>query len=103
MKGKLAAAFAALLISATASADCTSGYFRKDGTYVQGYCRSAPNANRYDNYGSQSMGGSQRDEFSRNPYYNKTSPSYGYGDNDRDGLPNSYDPKPNANAHAYGC
>lgn len=80
------------------------GYMRSDGTYVQGYTRSAPNANRFDNYGSQSMGGSQRDEFSRAPAYNRSSPSYGYGDNDRDGLSNSFDPKPNSRCnYAFGC
>lgn len=80
------------------------GYMRSDGTYVQGYTRSTPNANRYDNYSSQTMGGSQRDEFSRTPAYNKTSPGYGYGDNDRDGLNNSFDPKPNNRCnYGYAC
>lgn len=83
-----------LAVALPASADCVAGYVRKDGTYVQGYCRSTPNQNRYDNFGSQSMGGKQRDEFSRAPTYNKSSPSYSYGDNDQDGLFNNFDPKP---------
>ena len=28
-----------------------SGHTRRDGTYVEPYYRSAPNANRWDNYG----------------------------------------------------
>ncbi len=72
-------------------ADCVAGYVRKDGTYVNGYCRSTPNANRYDNYGSQSMGGKQRDEFSRVPATNKQNSLYGISDNDGDGIPNAYD------------
>ena len=27
------------------------GYYRKNGTYVQSYVRSSPNALKYDNYG----------------------------------------------------
>jgi hypothetical protein len=77
-----------------AQADCVAGYFRKDGTYVNGYCRSTPNANRYDNYGSQSMGGTQRDEFSRSPATNKSNGLYNAYDNDRDGLLNGYDRTP---------
>lgn len=92
-----------LSIALPTSADCVAGYFRKDGTYVQGYCRSTPNQNRYDNYSSQSMGGKQRDEFSSSPSYNKTSPSYSFGDNDRDGLLNRYDPKPESKCnYAFG-
>ena len=54
----------------------TNGYFKKDGTYVQGYQKSEPNEHRYDNRNSQSNGGSQRDEYSNPPAYNKSSPSY---------------------------
>lgn len=81
-------------VTFSASADCVSGYVRKDGTYVQGYCRSTPNASRYDNFGSQTMGGTQRDEFSRTPAFNRSSPSWTYGDNDNDGTPNSIDNAP---------
>lgn len=33
-----------------AHADPTSGYFRKDGTYVAPYNRSSPNSTNHDNY-----------------------------------------------------
>ena len=52
------------LISSSAFADvCVSGYFRKDGTYVDGYCRTSPNSSKSDNYGS---------EGNYNPYTGKT-------------------------------
>jgi len=88
------------------SADYVQGYMKKDGTYVQGHMRSAPNASRYDNYGSQSMGGSQRDEFSRGGgATNKRNGAYGMYDNDRDGYYNRFDPKPEkkCNYGTYGC
>ena len=60
------------------------GYTRRDGTYVEGHMRSAPNQNRYDNYNAENsvyggtpytgQRGHQRDEFSDPPTYN---PSYG--------------------------
>lgn len=56
-------------------------YVRKDGTYVQGHARSAPNDVRVDNYGARNsvyganpytgQRGSQRDEFSAPPAYNQ--------------------------------
>jgi hypothetical protein len=99
----IAVAVSMFSVSAFA-AEYVQGYFRKDGTYVQGHYKSSPNANRYDNLSSQSMGGSQRDEFSRTPSYNKSSPMYGAGDNDGDGYLNSYDPKPNSKCnYSYGC
>jgi hypothetical protein len=30
-----------------------SGYFKKDGTYVEGYFRSSPNSTNRDNYSTQ--------------------------------------------------
>lgn len=54
----------------------TNGYTKKDGSYVQGYQRSDPNENRYDNRNSQTNGGSQRDEYSNPSTYNKSNPSY---------------------------
>lgn len=104
MRARFLAVIGLFLVTGVASADCVSGYTRANGTYVQGYCRSSPNSSRYDNYGSQSMGGSQRDEFSRSPAYNKSSPGYSFGDNDRDGLSNGYDPRPNSSCNnPYGC
>ncbi len=52
------------------------GYFKKDGTYVQGYLRSDSNENRYDNRNSRSNGGTQRDEYSAPPAYNRSNPNY---------------------------
>lgn len=89
-------AVAMIMVAPIALADTqVEGYYRKDGTYVQPHTRSSPNQNRYDNYGSQSRGGSQRDEYS--PYggaTNRSNPSWGRYDNDGDGTPNSMDSSP---------
>lgn len=104
MKKIIFVAALSVLGASAFAAEYVQGYFRKDGTYVQGHYKSAPNANRYDNLSSQSMGGSQRDEFSRTPSYNKSNPMYGAGDNDGDGLYNSYDPAPDSTCnYSYGC
>ncbi|MGB0218786.1 MAG: hypothetical protein ACPGJF_05585 [Sinimarinibacterium flocculans] len=104
MKQLLTALALAIVSTSTFATEYVQGYFRKDGTYVQGHYKSSPNANRYDNLSSQSMGGSKRDEFSRNPAYNKANPMYGAGDNDGDGYLNSYDPAPNSKCnYGYGC
>lgn len=72
-----------------------NGYYKKDGTYVQGHYRSSPDSYRYNNRSSQSRGGSQRDEYSSGlGATNKSNSSYGWRDNDNDGLSNSYDRKP---------
>ena len=73
---------AALFVSNTALADKNvSGYTRSDGTYVQPYTRSDSNQYKYDNYSSKGNSnpytgqqGSQRNEYSTPPSYNK---SYG--------------------------
>lgn len=86
-----------LLLLASASAQAggyVQGYTRRDGTYVPGYYRSVPNANRFDNYSSRTYGGSQRDEFSSVPAYNQSNPAYNFGDNDNDGLSNGIDRTP---------
>ncbi len=86
------------LVGVFSDADAGSrvrGYTRRDGTYVQPYTRSSPDSYRSNNKGSQSYGGSQRDEYSSGMgATNKKNSSYGYRDNDNDGLSNSYDPKP---------
>lgn len=84
------------ICSAPVSADkWVNGYTKKDGTYVQGHMKNSPDSNRYNNKSSQSFGGSQRDEFSSGlGATNKSNSSYGYRDNDNDGLSNSFDPKP---------
>ena len=72
------------------------GYTKKDGTYVQGHFKSEPDQYRHNNQQSQSYGGKQRDEFSSGTgATNKSNPSYNYRDNDRDGVYNPYDAKPN--------
>lgn len=38
---------------ANAADQYVNGYYRKDGTYVQSYHRSAPDDNFYNNYSSQ--------------------------------------------------
>lgn len=59
-----------------------NGYFRSNGTYVQGHYRSRPNAYRYDNYSYN--GGSW---YNRSYYYPTRNYSYrwytpSYYDND---------------------
>lgn len=74
-----------------------NGYTKKDGTYVSGYYRSDSDANRYNNQGSQSNGGSQRDEHSSGTgATNKSNGSYGWRDNDSDGASNPYDRYPDS-------
>jgi len=87
-----------LAFSSAASADkWVNGYSRKDGTYVQGHTRSSPDEYRYNNRGSQSSGGSQRDEYSAGTgATNKSNSSYGWRDNDRDGASNPYDRNPDS-------
>lgn len=76
------------------------GYTKKNGTYVSGYYKSDANSARYDNKSSQSNGGSQRDEYSSPAATNKSNPSWGYSDNDGDGISNAYDRSP-ANMSEY--
>lgn len=87
-----------LLVSASASADTyVQGHTRSDGTYVQGYTRSSPDSSSNNNYGSQSNGGSQRDEYSSGTgATNKSNSTYGWRDNDKDGAMNPYDRKPDS-------
>ena len=100
---------AGILAAGAALADHhVQGYTRKDGTYVQGHTASDPDQNRYNNRSSESLGGTKRDEFSAGGgATNKRNPAYGAYDNDRDGLINPYDPKPeskrNCSPGAYGC
>jgi len=72
-----------------------NGYTRKDGTYVQGHTKSSPDEYRYNNKGSQTYGGNQRDEYSSGTgATNRSNSSYGWRDNDRDNVSNPYDRKP---------
>jgi hypothetical protein len=85
-------------LSGTAFADTyVKGYTRKDGTYVQGHTKSSPDEYRYNNKGSQSYGGSKRDEYSSGTgATNRSNSSYGWRDNDSDGMINPYDRKPDS-------
>ena len=96
---KRTALFIALVaLSGTALADqYVNGYYRKDGTYVQGHTKSSPDAYRSNNRDSQTYGGSQRDEYSSGTgATNKSNSSYGWRDNDSDGVSNPYDKKPDS-------
>ena len=64
-------------LAATANEN-VRGYMKKDGTYVDPHHRTSPNNRRYDNYSSQGnqnlytgQPGSERNEFSNPPAYNK--------------------------------
>ena len=70
-----------------------NGYIRRDGTYVAPYTRSNPDQYRYNNYGSQSNGGYQRDEYSRTQ-----NQGYNLYNNSNEGQTNYYDYKP----YGYG-
>lgn len=88
---KLIAALIASILAASAFADnYTRGYIKRDGTSVDGHYKTEPNQSRSDNYSSQGntnpytgQRGSQRNEYSDPPAYNKSSPSYS--------SPNPYD------------
>ena len=81
--------------SIAADSNNVKGHFRKDGTYIQGHTRSSPDKFRYNNKGSQTYGGNQRDEYSSGTgATNRTNSSYRWRDNDRDGVINAYDKKP---------
>ena len=47
------------------------GYVKRDGTYVAPHQKSNPDQKRFNNQGSKTNGGKQRDEFSNPPAYNK--------------------------------
>jgi hypothetical protein len=44
---------------------------KKNGTYVAPHQKNNPDKHRYNNRGSRTNGGKQRDEFSSPPAYNK--------------------------------
>jgi|GEM_PF-761450 hypothetical protein len=80
-----------------------NGYSKSDGTYVQGHYRSSPDSYRYNNRNSQSNGGSQRDEYSSGMgATNRSNPSWGYRDNDNDGISNSFDSSPESKSNCIG-
>lgn len=76
---------ALLLLPAFASAEYVQGHTRKDGTYVQGYNRSSADSNKHNNYSSEGnynpytgQKGTERNEYSSKPSYNKSNPNCGY-------------------------
>jgi hypothetical protein len=74
-----ALALTALLLSGVSVASLAGtthvhSHYDRKGNYHQGYDRSSPDQYRYNNRGSQTNGGHQRDEFSNPPQYNQ---SYG--------------------------
>ena len=72
MKKTIATIVLATICAATfADTVYVPGYFKSNGTYVEGHYKTTPNEFRFDNRNSQSNGGSQRDEFSSPPEYNK--------------------------------
>lgn len=68
------AAFAVALIAFMPDAEARAqrGYIKKNGTYVSPHYKSNPDGRRYNNKGSRTNGGKQRDEFSSPPAYNKS-------------------------------
>jgi hypothetical protein len=59
------------LHTSDAQARSQRGYIKKNGTYVQPHQKTNPDGKRYNNRSARSNGGSQRDEFSNPPKYNK--------------------------------
>jgi hypothetical protein len=53
MKAVLAVLLAASTVSALAQSTYVRPHVRKDGTYVEGHYRTAPNNTRIDNYSTQ--------------------------------------------------
>lgn len=86
MKLLLIALIGLIFVQIEAHAEWVNGYFKGNGTYVQGYQRADRNDTKTDNYGS-----------SRGSYLN-SAPSY--RDSDHDGLPNYLDTDDNNNGRS---
>jgi hypothetical protein len=79
---RIAYALITISVSTTAwSDDSVRGHMRRDGTYVAPHHRTDQNQYRFDNYSSQGntnpytgQRGSQRNEFSSPPAYNRSNP-----------------------------
>ena len=65
------------LMATTVWAGSVRGYYRKNGTYVQPYQRSAPDGYKYNNYGPSTNSYDKINPYSR--------------DSDKDGIPNYLD------------
>ncbi len=59
------------LFQSEAHARNQRGYVKKNGTYVHAHQKTNPDSKRYNNRSARSNGGTQRDEFSSPPKYNK--------------------------------
>ncbi len=73
--------FLALGWFATAQADeYVNGYFKKDGTYVQGYMKSTPNSTNRDNYSTQgNINPYSNSSGTKAPDYSPNAQNYGGG------------------------
>lgn len=82
----LTAVMVLAFISTAMAADCwVNGYYRSNGTYVQGYYRSCPDSDRSNNYGRGKGSIRQRD------YDNDGTPNWQDKDDDNDGIPDNND------------
>ncbi|MDO8311476.1 MAG: hypothetical protein Q7T25_06025, partial [Sideroxyarcus sp.] len=73
MKGIALAIIGAIAIFSASLADARTqrGYIKRDGTYVAPHQKTNPDQQRFNNRGSKTNGGKQRDEFSNPPAFNK--------------------------------
>jgi hypothetical protein len=74
MKRITLAMIGAIAVFTISLADARSqrGYVKRNGTYVAPHQKSNPDQKRFNNKGSKTNGGKQRDEFSSPPAYNKS-------------------------------
>ena len=77
MKVKIIAIAATLAISPVLADTYVPGYFKKDGTYVEGHYKRSPNSTRTDNYSSKGNTNPYTGERgSTDPYAPKKSTTY---------------------------
>lgn len=80
MKYLILVAIAVVALANTASADWVNGYYRSNGTYVQGYNRSSRNNTVTDNYSFYGNRNPYTGSIGTNKYTsNPSSPYYGGG------------------------
>jgi hypothetical protein len=60
-----------------------NGYYRKDGTYVEGYYRTAPNSTKYDNYSTQG----NINPYTGKPGWINPDGTYNYSNTNNSGTP----------------
>ena len=72
--------FLLLLSGVSFSDDYVNGYYKKDGTFVQGYFKSSPNQTNLDNYSTRgNVNPYNGSEGYRAPDYSSESLNYGDG------------------------